>query len=43
MKLKNNNTNEKFSYVKAGLMAFSVIAAVIVFFFIVFKIDVNFV
>ncbi len=40
MKLKNNNTNEKFSYVKAGLMAFSVIAAVIVFFFIVFKIDV---
>ncbi len=39
MKFKNNNKNEKFSYVKAGLMAFSVIAAVIVFFFIVFKID----
>lgn len=40
MKLNKNNSNEKFSYVKAGLMAFSVIAAVIVFFFIVFKIDV---
>ncbi len=39
MSLKNNNTNEKFSYIKAGLMAFSVIAAVIVFFFIIFKID----
>ena len=40
MGLKNNNNrNEKFSYIKAGIMAFSVIAAVIVFFFIVFKID----
>lgn len=39
MKLKNNTTNEKFSYIKAGLTAFSVIAAVIVFFFIIFKID----
>lgn len=40
MKLKNDNTNEKFSYIKAGITAFSVIAAVIIFFFIVFKIDV---
>ena len=39
MKLKNNTTNEKFSYVKAGLTAFSVIAAVILFFFVIFKID----
>lgn len=39
MKPKNNNSNEKFSYIKAGLTAFAVIAAVIVFFFIIFKID----
>ena len=39
MKLKNNNSNEKFSYFKEGLTAFSVIAAVIVFFFFIFKIE----
>lgn len=39
MKPKNNNSNEKFSYIKAGLTAFAVIAAVIVFFFLIFKIN----
>ncbi len=39
MKIKNDEQNQKFSYIKAGLTAFLVIAAVILFFFIVFKLD----
>ncbi len=43
MKIKSTNKktgSEKFSYVRAGIMAFCVIAAVILFFFLIFKIDV---
>ncbi|MBR3960976.1 MAG: AI-2E family transporter [Clostridia bacterium] len=33
------NKNERFSYVRAGIMSFCVISAVIVFFFAIFKLD----
>lgn len=42
MKLNTGNKSEKFSYIKAGVTAFFVIAAVILFFFLIFKIDVLF-
>lgn len=38
--MQNNRKNDKFSYVKAGVTAFCVIAAVILFFFLIFKIDI---
>lgn len=39
MKLNEKNKNENFSYLKAGITAFGVICAVILFFFVIYKID----
>ena len=42
MKLRKDEQNQKFSYIKAGITSFLVIAAVILFFFLIFKIDTIF-
>ncbi len=39
MKLKKDEQNQKFSYIKAGITSFLVIAAVILFFFLIFKMN----